>query len=139
MLAIDTVKQHIKRSRLTFKNEKRRKIVVDRLAATLKDNLHLDYFDCFEAAWNLQAPWIRLMLINVLYRHQGDACSNITQRTQLLDLNQRQRELLEYEINNVIAAVMTLTSDYHFIEEFYSGWAEARREALGLPPKRIKQ
>jgi len=133
MISMDIIKNHIRRARLTFENDSRRKMITDVLAATLKDKLHLYHFDCFGAAWHLQPPWVCLMLVNVLYRHQQDACGEINQRTQLYDLDQRQRELLEYEINNVITALMTLTSDCHYIEEFWSGWAEARRTVLGLP------
>lgn len=124
------IKTLIANVKLSIRDAKHFNYVMDGLSGTLKDEQHLDHFDCFAFAWSLLPMWAKITLLTVAYRENKDAFVGITPSTPIEQLNPRQREILSHACHQLLVATVTLFADWDFTDDFYSRWAPARREYI---------
>lgn len=108
--------------------------VMNGLAGTLKDDEHLEHFDCFAFAWGLLPMWAKISLLTAAYREDKATFIGITPSTPIERLNKEQRKVLSHACHQLLAATVTLFSNWQFTEEFYSTWAPARQSYLNPTP-----
>jgi len=104
--------------------------VMNGLSGTLKDEQHLEHFDCFAFAWGLLPMWAKISLLTAAYREDKAAFVGITPSTPIEQLNPQQRDLLSHACHQLLAATVTLFSNWQFTEDFHSTWAPARQSYL---------
>ncbi len=130
MLSPSLIKNHLANIQLSIRDADHFNRLMDGLAGTLKDDQHLDDFDCFGFAWQMLPLWARVALLSIAYRECGEVFTGIYPETPIEDFTPAQREVLTKACEQFLAASVTLFADWDFTDDFYKRWAEARRETL---------
>jgi len=130
MLSPLMIKAAVSSLQLSIRDEAHLKQLMDGLCCTVNDS-HLDNsFDSFAFAWGLLPQWAKVLLLSVAYRECKHTFQGVTPLTPIESFNDQQRAILSIACDKSLTATVTLLADYHFTDDFYRGWLDARRTAL---------